>query len=128
MMMDGSGIILYLRFVQCETSSYYLIYLLWFLQCALFCVREGIVINQPAKSGCYVNVGLLKNVKVDRPLQPGVRVTVEMLPSPIESKRLFGRVVPPSHPQKETGVYWGYSVRIANSFNAIFTECPYKEG
>ncbi|KAK3928521.1 Putative methyltransferase C9orf114 [Frankliniella fusca] len=90
--------------------------------------REGIVINQPAKSGCYVNVGLLKNVKVDRPLQPGVRVTVEMLPSPPESKRLFGRVVPPSRPKKETGVYWGYSVRLASSFNAVFTECPFKDG
>lgn len=90
--------------------------------------REGIVINQPAKNGCYVNVGLLKNVKVDRPLQPGVRVTVEMLPSPPESKRLFGRVVPPTRPKKETGVYWGYSVRLASSFNAVFTECPFKEG
>lgn len=90
--------------------------------------REGVVINQPAKNGCYVYVGLLKNVKVDRPLQPGVRVTVEMLPSPADSKRLFGRVVPPSRPKKEMGIYWGYSVRIANSFNAVFTECPYKEG
>lgn len=67
-------------------------------------------------------------MKVDLSLQPGVRVTVEMLPSPPESKRLFGKVVPPTRPIKECGIYWGYSVRLANSFNTIFTECPFKEG
>lgn len=90
--------------------------------------REGIVLVQPAKKGSYVNVGLPKDVKVNIPLQPGIRVTVEMLPTPDEAKRLYGKVVSPSQPQKEIGVYWGYSVRLASSLNAVFTECPYKEG
>ncbi|XP_034248932.1 putative methyltransferase C9orf114 [Thrips palmi] len=90
--------------------------------------REGVVLPQPARNGSYVNVGLLKHVKVGIPLQSGIRVTVEMLPTPPEAKRLCGRVVSPSQPQKETGVYWGYSVRLASSLNTVFTECPYKEG
>ena len=33
------------------------------------------------KKGSFVNVGLLKEVQIDKKLNPGLRVTVEMLPS-----------------------------------------------
>lgn len=37
-------------------------------------------------------------------------------------------MVSPSAPRTEQGLYWGYSVRLASSFGAVFTQSPYKEG
>ena len=37
-------------------------------------------------------------------------------------------VVSPSAPRTEEGLYWGYSVRLASSFGAVFTQSPYREG
>ena len=43
-------------------------------------------------------------------------------------KKVKGKVVSPSTPRTESGTYWGYTVRVANSLGAVFTECPYKDG
>ena len=42
------------------------------------------------------------------------------------SKHYHGNVVSPSAPRQEAGLYWGYSVRLASSFGAVFTEAPHK--
>ena len=34
----------------------------------------------------------------------------------------------PDEPRRETGVYWGYTVRIAHTISEIFTKCPYAGG
>ena len=34
----------------------------------------------------------------------------------------------PSAPRTEQGLYWGYTVRLATSFGAVFTQSPYKDG
>lgn len=34
----------------------------------------------------------------------------------------------PSQPRQETGVYWGYNVRIAKSLSDIFTKSSYEDG
>ena len=34
----------------------------------------------------------------------------------------------PSAPRTEHGLYWGYSVRVAPSFSAVFTQSPFKDG
>ncbi|KAL3214434.1 hypothetical protein MRX96_034903 [Rhipicephalus microplus] len=59
--------------------------------------REGIVARLPVKggSGSYVNCGLNKEVKIDRCLQPGVRVTVKMKEG-VPGKKLRGTAVSPS--------------------------------
>lgn len=44
------------------------------------------------------------------------------------TKFYTGTVVSPSTPRTEEGLYWGYSVRLASSFGAVFTQSPYKEG
>uniref|UniRef100_A0A1B6KQ83 Uncharacterized protein n=1 Tax=Graphocephala atropunctata TaxID=36148 RepID=A0A1B6KQ83_9HEMI len=93
-----------------------------------FPYREGVVSEQPSKNGSLVNVGLLKNVCVDKTLAPGVRVTVKLLPQKEGAKKSYGSVVPPSQPKTELGVYWGYSVRIAKSLSDVFTKSPYQEG
>ena len=37
-------------------------------------------------------------------------------------------MVAPSAPRTEVGMYWGYSVRLAPTFGAVFTQSPYKDG
>ena len=45
-----------------------------------------------------------------------------------KKKYLTGSVVSPTTPKEKDDIYWGYSVRLANSFSAVFTESPYKSG
>lgn len=35
-------------------------------------------------------------------------------------------LVPPSIPTAESGLYWGYRVRVADSLAQVFSECPYE--
>ncbi|KAL0832657.1 hypothetical protein ABMA28_000848 [Loxostege sticticalis] len=95
-----------------------------------FKFREGITMNKKVKPGrgSQVNVGLLQDVSADKLLNPGIRVTVRMLPTPEGSKKLKGKIVSLTTPRAETGVYWGYTVRIANSLSQVFTQSPYKDG
>ncbi|KAJ9588713.1 hypothetical protein L9F63_018005 [Diploptera punctata] len=94
-----------------------------------FLFREGITTNLPTKPGhgSVVNCGLLKDVIVDRNLEPGLRVTVKLTPHE-GSKKKCGIIVPPSLPRAETGTYWGYTVRIAQSLGAVFSQAPYPNG
>lgn len=96
----------------------------------IFKYREGVVINKPIKNdkGSYVNVGLLKDVLIDKVLTPGIRCTVKLFPVEEGTKKIKGLVVPPTTPRQDTGTYWGYSVRIAKSISQIFSQCPYKDG
>ncbi|KAJ8911616.1 hypothetical protein NQ315_017126 [Exocentrus adspersus] len=91
-----------------------------------FTYREGVVLNKPVRSGhgSYVNVGLLKEVHVDKLLAPGLRCTVKLVPQD-NSKKLKGNIVSPTTPRRETGIYWGYTVRIAKSLSKVFSQCPY---
>ncbi|XP_075231537.1 28S rRNA (uridine-N(3))-methyltransferase [Lycorma delicatula] len=95
-----------------------------------FPFREGIVSGVPIKKkhGSYVNVGLNKDVRVDKVLTPKLRVTVKLLQSKDGSKIQYGTVVPPSQPKLELGVYWGYTVRLADSLSEVFMNTPYKNG
>ncbi|KAL4708296.1 hypothetical protein ACJJTC_007702 [Scirpophaga incertulas] len=95
-----------------------------------FKFREGITMNKKVKPGrgSLVNVGLLQDVSTDKLLNPGIRVTVRMLPSQEGSKKLKGKIVSLTTPRAETGVYWGYTVRIANNLSQVFTQSPYKNG
>ncbi|XP_073397132.1 putative methyltransferase C9orf114 homolog [Dendrobates tinctorius] len=85
--------------------------------------REGVVVDRPTKArkGSFVNCGLRKEVQIDRQLQAGVRVTVQMQTS------VKGIVVSPQQPRTEDGIYWGYRVRLASCLSAVFTECLFKE-
>lgn len=96
-----------------------------------FIFREGIITNKPFKDnkGSFVNVGLLNDVMVKTPLNPGIRVTVKLEPGQdLKSKKIRGQIVSPSAPRQETGIYWGYNVRIANSISQVFTQSPYDDG
>jgi len=45
--------------------------------------REGVVLNKPVREGrgSFVNVGLTKEVQIDRHLEQGLRVTIKMKPA-----------------------------------------------
>ncbi|KAK9885937.1 hypothetical protein WA026_013814 [Henosepilachna vigintioctopunctata] len=92
--------------------------------------REGIVTNKPVKPGrgSIVSVGLKQDVHIDKLLTEGFRCTVRILPGKNNSKKFKGLVVHPDTPRKETGIYWGYNVRLAKSLSYVFSQCPYKTG
>ncbi|XP_060924610.1 putative methyltransferase C9orf114 homolog [Limanda limanda] len=93
--------------------------------------REGIVLDRPTKpgQGSLVNCGMRKEVRIDKQLQSGLRVTVQLNETQNqESKSSKGVVVAPHVPRSEGGLYWGYTVRLASCLSAVFTESPYKEG
>ncbi|XP_052671724.1 uncharacterized protein LOC128154729 [Harpia harpyja] len=93
--------------------------------------REGVVLDRPTKPGrgSFVNCGMRKEVQIDRQLNPGLRVTVRLEePQKPEAKVRKGTVVSSHHPRTVSGLYWGYSVRLASCLSAVFSECPFKEG
>lgn len=73
-------------------------------------------------------MGLLQDVRIDKMLTPGLRVTVRMLPKQEGSKKQLGEIVSPITPRSELGVYWGYTVRLANTLTEVFSKSPYKDG
>lgn len=75
-----------------------------------------------------MNVGLHSHVHVDKLLTPGLRCTVKLNPKMEHAKKLKGQIVSPTTPREETGIYWGYSVRIAKSLAQVFSHSPYKDG
>lgn len=76
-----------------------------------------------------MNIGLLNDCLVDKILTPGLRVTVKLEPNQdLRSKKVRGKIVSPLQPRNETGVYWGYTVRIAKSFSDIFTKSEHSNG
>jgi hypothetical protein len=83
--------------------------------------REGVVQNSRATStkGSLVYVGLDTLVEIEQALEAGVRVTVKVDPQELNSgKRVIpGEAVSPSEPRSKLGLYWGYSVRIADSLS-----------
>ncbi|KAM4719588.1 kynurenine--oxoglutarate transaminase 3-like [Anableps anableps] len=93
--------------------------------------REGRVLNKPPKQGkgSLVNCGMRKDVRIDKQLQPDLRVTVKLNKTQNQESRLYkGVVVAPHVPRTEAGLYWGYTVRLASCLSSVFTESPYKEG
>ncbi|KAF5893837.1 putative methyltransferase C9orf114 [Clarias magur] len=93
--------------------------------------REGVVLDRPCKAGkgSFVNCGMRKEVQIDKQLQSGLRVTVQLNKNQNTESRVYkGVVVAPHVPRTEGGLYWGYSVRLASCLSAVMTECPFKDG
>jgi len=61
-------------------------------------------------------------VQVDRQLPAGTRVTVRM---PSTSLRAAA-IVSPREPRETAALHWGFSVRIAHSFPAVWFKWPFK--
>eukprot|EP00911_Craspedida_sp_UC1_P001581 UC1_evm6s1194 len=96
--------------------------------------REAVTLDKPSRSGtgCLADCGLWKDVELNRALQPNIRVTVR-LEDPIQQrnpkvKRLKGTAVAPSEPREKAGLYWGYTVRVADSLSQVLTQAPHAGG
>lgn len=106
-----------------------------------------VFVHEMNKNKSIVPFHYWQNVQLDKSLKPGIRVTVKLHEPTKESmsfvtitpailwssllsfpdpKHYSGEVVSPSIPRVESGVYWGYTVRFAHSFGAVFTESPYE--
>ena len=92
--------------------------------------REGASLNKEgvaSRKKSFVNVGLEHNSLVFAPLEPMQRVTVKFR-CPKSQGMLTGDPVHHHTPRTEGGKYWGYDLRLAESFNAIFCQSPYETG
>ena len=89
--------------------------------------REGVVVDTPPDGGqcSHVNVGLGKDIVIDRRLQKNVRVTVKVDKSTRYERVVRGVAVSANEPREEAGIYWGYSTRIASGLTAVMEEGPY---
>ncbi|XP_044634564.1 putative methyltransferase C9orf114 homolog isoform X1 [Equus asinus] len=116
--------------------------------------REGVVVDRPTRpgQGSFVNCGMKKvfcltdeepgsemssdppkllqlEVKIDKNLEPGLRVTVRLNQRQLpESKTCRGKVVSSQDPRTKAGLYWGYTVRLASCLSAVFAEAPFQDG
>jgi len=90
--------------------------------------REGVTTDLKCsqEAGCWVDIGLMNKILVDKKIKPGVRVTVKKQNT--TAGKYKGLVVSPSTPRTQDGLYWGYQVRFASSFKKVFQECPHDLG
>lgn len=53
--------------------------------------REGVVLDRPVSKGkgSLVNAGTRKEVRIDKCLQPGLRVTVRMMPTTKQGREKY---------------------------------------
>ena len=96
--------------------------------------REGVVLEPADKKKkrpkSSVNVGLMRPASITGSLEPMSRVTVKFdsLEGQKHGAALSGAAVPCHTPRTEAGIYWGYDVRLAETFSAVFCQSPHDDG
>ncbi|KAG2236739.1 hypothetical protein INT48_000737 [Thamnidium elegans] len=97
--------------------------------------REGVTLDKTGETdSTLVDIGLFRRARIDRAVQAGVRVTVELSEAISAAdtrkgqKPIAAKVVSPKVPREKNGLYWGYNIRLASSFSRVMTECPYEDG
>jgi len=93
--------------------------------------REGVVLEKGGvakRKKAFVNVGLYNNALLFQKAEPMQRVTVKFRCLDNPQGVLTGDAVLSSTPRTEAGTYWGYDLRLASSFNAVFGQSPYDGG
>lgn len=99
--------------------------------------REGVTVDDDSmvvSDTTQVNVGLKIPVTIPAEIPPNTRVTIkfdEGMETKIansSTRKLTGQAVHPALPREESGYYWGYTVRKADSLSAVFEECTFAGG
>ena len=93
--------------------------------------REGCVLDRPVNGDySWVNIGLNKDCKINQKLPPKTRVTVKLNEPNFNPKLKYytGTSVSMSEPFIKNGTYWGYVVRVCETYNDVFNNSIYKEG
>ena len=93
--------------------------------------REGCVLDRPVNGEySWVNIGLNKDCKIDQKLPPKTRVTVKLNEKNFNNKLKYytGTPVSMSEPFLKNGTYWGYVVRVCETYKDVFNDSIYEEG
>ena len=96
--------------------------------------REGIAAQHPKSTvPSWANIGLDKVTEVNEKLfreQSNKRLTFMNCGGKLFTDDEVPKVfrVPRNLPRTLTGIYWGYEVRAASSFSAVFSQSPHDEG
>ena len=93
--------------------------------------REGCVLDRPVNGEySWVNIGLNKDCKINQKLPPKTRVTVKLNEKNFNNKLKFytGTPVSMSEPFIKNGTYWGYIVRVCETYKDIFNDSIYEDG
>ena len=93
--------------------------------------REGCVLDRPVNGEySWVNIGLNKDCKIDQKLPPKTRVTVKLNEKNFNDKLKYytGTPVSMSEPFLKNGTYWGYVVRVCETYKDVFNDSIYEEG
>ncbi|KAK9805844.1 hypothetical protein WJX73_006812 [Symbiochloris irregularis] len=106
--------------------------------------REAVVLACSEGSGSVCDVGLSQHAVITDTVPEGQRITLELgeaataasIPADLAKRAnlggategLQGRLVDPVQPRKRKGVYWGYTLRIAQGLHATLAQCPYEGG
>lgn len=88
--------------------------------------REGVVERRPVREGegSWVDIGLRQPCRLDLRLEEGTRVTVRIEEHMFPHRRFYrGQAVSPATPQRERGLYWGFTVERAATFSEVFRLC-----
>eukprot|EP01023_Acetabularia_acetabulum_P029794 TRINITY_DN28077_c2_g1_i1.p1 TRINITY_DN28077_c2_g1~~TRINITY_DN28077_c2_g1_i1.p1 ORF type:complete len:346 (-),score=41.89 TRINITY_DN28077_c2_g1_i1:127-1164(-) len=91
--------------------------------------REGVVVEKCKGGGCLLDIGLQQYAQVCHRINVNTRITLEVgTAKTIESGYIQGQVVTPQTPREQLGIYWGYTVRIAQGIDQVFDSCPFEGG
>lgn len=99
--------------------------------------REGVTLALEGQGTgtTLVEAGLRIPVIVEDEIPPSTRVTLKFAPDAEQAstpnstvKEIRAEAVNPDEPREESGYYWGYNVRRADSLSAVFEECTYDGG
>ncbi|CAD6502114.1 BgTH12-02355 [Blumeria graminis f. sp. triticale] len=96
--------------------------------------REGVTLPGSDKHGTFVEAGLRVPVTIEEQLPAKTRVTLKFRNGAEEDNKnakidtVFADPVSPFEPRDESGYYWGYQIRRADSLSSVFTECTYTGG
>lgn len=87
-------------------------------------------VSQTARTR-FIDVGVERLVEVDREVGVHTRVTVDLAVSgkeySVPGKYLYGQIVPREYPRELDGLYWGYTVRVADSLLEALQDSPHDE-
>ncbi|TDZ20137.1 putative methyltransferase C9orf114 [Colletotrichum sidae] len=85
--------------------------------------REGVA-GKTTPTGTVIDVGLKDTVTVEDEIPPNTRVTLHYP----DYRSPLAEACDPAAPREDGGLYWGYTVRRADSLSALWTECKYEGG
>ena len=96
--------------------------------------REGVTLPGANEEGTFVEAGLRIPVTVEEQIPENTRVTLKFSPGAEQAAKdttkevIMAEPISADEPREESGYFWGFNIRRAESLSEVFTECPYVGG